>query len=52
MIVWTAECGKCGAKQKIPNEIRHIDDAKKYAATWQKQHNLEEHNGSTTASEA
>jgi hypothetical protein len=39
----------------VPGEHRHIDDAKKWAAKWQRQHFLEVHkDGDTdeTASEA
>lgn len=43
MIVWTAQCARCGKKQRIPESIRQVDEAKKYANDWQRQHNREEH---------
>lgn len=43
MITWTAQCPRCAAKQRVPGEYRHIDDAKKWAAAWQRQHFLEVH---------
>lgn len=43
MIVWTAQCARCGKKQRIPESIRQVDEAKKYANNWQRQHNREEH---------